>query len=103
MPFLVRFSYAKYAMNNAPKIDSVPSTRLKLDSSARIKTDSNTIGISVKRGTIAVIIPSLLLRFNVSEMTNVNKGPGDIPATNPNNTPVIKNERDSIIKDFTVV
>ena len=103
MPFIVMLSYARYTINNAPEIDIVPSTRLKLDSFAKTKTDSNTIGISVRIGALATNIPSFLLCLIVSEMTKVNKGPGDIPATNPNNIPEIKNGRDSIIKYFHMV
>ena len=67
-----------------------------------MKIDRSTIGISVISGALATKMPSFLLCFSVSVMTNVNKGPGDMPATNPNKTPAIKNGRDSIISDFIV-
>ena len=79
MPFMVKLSYARYAIKKAPRIDIDPSTKLKPDRFFRMKTESNIIGISVKTGVLAIIIPSFLLCFKVSEMTKVNNGPGDIP------------------------
>jgi hypothetical protein len=95
MLFMVKLSYARYAIKNAPRIDIDPSTKLNPDSLFRIKTDSNIIGTSVNTGALAIIIPSFLLCFKVSEMTKVNNGPGDNPAARPNNAPEIRNGMDS--------
>ena len=95
MLFIVKLSYARYAITNAPRIDIVPSTKLKPDSFFKIKTDSNIIGTSVKTGALAIIIPSFLLCFKVSEMTRVNNGPGDIPAAIPSSAPESRNVMDS--------
>jgi hypothetical protein len=78
-------------------MDRIPSIRLKFANFDKTKMDNNTIGKSVRIGAHATIIPSFLLCFTVSEMTKVNKGPGNIPATNPNNIPEIKNGIDSTI------
>ena len=48
------------------------------------------MGKSVMVRAIATFIPSFLLCFNVSEMTNVNNGPGDTPRVNPKMTPESK-------------
>jgi len=95
MFFIVKLSYARCAIKNAPRIDIDPSTKLKPDSFFRIKTDNNIIGTSVKTGALAIIIPSFLLCFKVSEITKVNNGPGDIPAARPRSAPDIRNVMDS--------
>jgi len=100
MRFIVKLSYARYAIKNPPRIDIAPSAKLKPDSLFRIKTDSNIIGTSVKTGVLAIIIPSFLLCFKVSEMTKVNNGPGDSPAARPNNAPEIRNVMDSYTLRF---
>ena len=56
----------------------------------RMKMVSKTIGISVISGAIAIFTPSVLLCLRVSEMTRVNKGPGDIPAVSPNTAPIVR-------------
>ena len=95
MPFMVKLSYARYAINKAPRMDIEPSTKLNPDRFFRMKTESSITGISVKTGVLAIIIPSFLLCFKVSEMTKVNNGPGDIPAARPNNAPEIRDVMDS--------
>ena len=65
--------------------------------------DSNTMGISVTSGALATSMPAFLSCFNVSEMTSVNKGPGNIPAANPNRIPEIRKGIDSIMNDFIVL
>jgi len=45
------------------------------------------IGRSVIRGAQATLIPSFMLYCNVSVITSINKGPGEIPALNPKITP----------------
>ena len=52
---------------------------------------TSIIGMSVNKGAIATLIPSFLLWVRVSDMTTVNKGPGDIPAVSPKTIPVIAN------------
>lgn len=47
----------------------------------------------------ATLMPSPLPRFNVSETTNVTRGPGDIPAAKPKTIPETKNSSCTIIKD----
>ena len=56
----------------------------------RMKMVNNTIGISVIRGATAIFTPSVLLCLRVSEMTRVNRGPGDIPAVSPNTAPIVR-------------
>ena len=46
------------------------------------------MGISVINGAMAIFKPSLLLCLRVSEMTMVNRGPGDIPAVSPKTAPI---------------
>jgi hypothetical protein len=68
----------------------MPSTISKLAIFERIKRVSSTMGISVINGAMAIFRPSLLLCLRVSEMTRVNRGPGDIPAVSPKTAPIVR-------------
>ena len=71
-------------------MEIIPNTKSELAIFERMKMVNNTIGISVINGATAIFIPSVLLCLRVSEMTRVNKGPGDIPAVSPNTAPMVR-------------
>ncbi len=71
-------------------MEIIPKTISKLDILERRTMVNSTMGISVINGATAIFTPSLLLCFRVSEMTRVNRGPGDIPAVSPNTAPMVR-------------
>ena len=52
------------------------------------------MGRSVIKGATATLKPSFLLCLNVSDMTSVSRGPGDIPAVSPKKAPIVKNDNE---------
>jgi hypothetical protein len=68
-----------------------------LDIFDKMSRVTKTIGKSVMMGAIATFIPSFLLCFNVSEITNVNNGPGDTPRVKPKMIPESKKVNSSSI------
>jgi hypothetical protein len=56
----------------------------------RKKMVNSTIGISVINGARAIFTPSALLCLRVSDMTRVNRGPGEIPAVSPKTAPIVR-------------
>ena len=77
-----------------------PKTMSELAIFERMKMVNNTIGISVIKGATAIFTPSVLLCLRVSEMTRVNRGPGDIPAVSPKTAPMVRYVIVCVIKSY---
>ena len=68
-------------------MDINPRMKSVFDKDWRKNMEKKTMGKSVMTGTKAINIPFILFPFKVSEMINVVKGPGAIPAARPNVIP----------------
>lgn len=103
--FVVIVSYPRYAKKIPPRNEIRLSMMLKCDILEKIKEATTIIGRSVIKGATAIFIPSFLLCFNVSVITSVSSGPGEIPAVKPKKAPMVKNvaEESVIIKTVLTV
>ena len=92
VPLNFRPSMARKIRYIAPARDMRPITKLISFNFETINKDTRTIGKSDKIGTKAILAPSLLPYFNVSEIMKVNNGPGVNPPLKPNIIPAVSNE-----------
>lgn len=88
--WIVRHSNARNTINAAPVIEMKPRIKSEFETRSKTNNVNAMIGASVKRGAEAILKPSNLLCFSVSEMTSVRVGPGVIPDEMPNTIPEIK-------------
>ena len=77
--------------------------KFELASLDKTKREIKMIGISVNKGIPATMMPSFMLCFTVCEMSSINRGPGERPATAPKVIPANRKVKDSTVNGFLQV